>query len=414
MNYDLSWAALALAGLVTGASFVGILVLPQWKSPLAAAAFFAGFIGSVWIFGVISLEYESVGGYVLGLVIALASASGGYALGSAFLERLARDDDVPVIPTPNGTGTALIVLACAEPGSYETRAAALELSQLNAEGTVDLTLGVTPFLFAAQKARYRSIGGTSPARTEVRRLTEHLEELVRRDHYEHVDAAWCSGQSRLAARVAYAAGLGCSSIVVAPLAVAESLDMHRAKQLLDRARPEEAGVRVTYARPLQDSEEIARLVARRIAVGIAGPKTTGVALVAHGQPDTHERDNAAYDVGESAFVNRVRMMVAEYGIPESQMLVAWAEWREPGIASTVRHLAALGCDRILVAPVCFPFESLTTRLDIPLGVRQARLDPMVSVVTLSSWGDEPEVTSALMGRAAEAREELVTTRRENG
>ena len=411
MHYDLSWAALSLAGLVTGAGIVGVLVLPQWKTPIAGVVFLGGFVGSVWIFGAISLEYGSAGGYVLGLLIALASTSGGYAVVSAFLERLARGDGGLTMPSPAGNDTALIVLACAEPDSYTTRAAARELSELQEEGTVDLTLGITPFLFAAHKARYRSIGGTSPARAEVRRLAEHIEEIAGRDRCQHVDVAWCSGEHRLAAQVASAATLGCSRIVVVPLAVAESLEMHHAKQVLDRARPEVTGVRIAYARPLQDSEEIARLVARRIAVGIAGPHTTGVALVAHGQPDTRERDNAAYDVGESAFVNRVRMMVAEYGVPESQMLVAWAEWREPGIASTVRHLAALGCDRILVSPVCFPFESLTTRLDIPLGVRQARLDPMVSVVTLSSWGDEPEVTSALIARAAEAYEELARPRR---
>jgi protoheme ferro-lyase len=409
--YDLSWAALSFASLVAGAGSVGLLVLPRWKTPAAGVVTLLGFVASVWVFGVISIEYATLGGYTLGLSIALASTAGGYALASSLLERSAKTGRVPIIPKPEGNGTALLLLACAEPETYETGDTADELRQLADEGAVDLTITVTPFLFAAQKARYRAIGGQSPARAQVRRLVERVEGLIASGLYRRVEAAWCSGEGALAQRVAAAASDGCDRVVVVPLAVAESLEMHQAKQLLDRAHPEDAGVRVAYAAPLQDSDGIAKLVARRISVGIGDPQTTGVALVAHGQPEVREQANSQFDEGEAAFVNRVRVLVAEQGIPEQHIRISWAEWREPGVTSTVRHLAALGCERVLVSPVCFAYESSLTRLDILLGVRQARLDPTVSVVTLSAWGDEPEVTSEVIARAAQAEREFEDQRR---
>ena len=84
------------------------------------------------------------------------------------------------------------------------------------------------------------------------------------------------------------------------------------------------------------------------------------------------------------------------------MRLAWADWRDPDVASTVRHLAALGCTRILVCPACYPFDSISTLLDVPIAIRQARIDPAVSVVTLSTWRDETEVIEALRASAVAA------------
>lgn len=400
------WIALAICGLVTGAGIVGLLVLPQLMTPVPALACLASFAASVWLFGEISGEYQTVAGPLAAFVIMLAAVACGYALASTLLERLDRPNRVVTLPSPTGSDTALIVLACAEPESYAPTLVAAELAELAEEGTVELGIGVTPFIFAAQKARYRAAGGKSPSRRQVGELVERLESSIDRTLYRRLDVAWCSGPGTLTERVAAASSAGCSRVVVLPLAVAESLEMHHAKQALDRAHPMDAGICVAYGAPLHGSEDIARLIARRIGAGIGNPATTGVALVAHAQPEAREQECSGFDVGETAFVNRVRMMVSEHGVPDQQIRVAWAEWREPGVSSTVRHLAALGCERILVSPACFPFESTVTRIDIPMGVKLARIDPMISVVTLSVWRDDPEVLDALKASAADALGEL--------
>src|SRR5664279_2599182 len=82
-------------------------------------------------------------------------------------------------------------------------------------------------------------------------------------------------------------------------------------------------------------------------------------------------------------------------VPEQSVRIAWADWRAPEVTGTVRHLAALGCRRIIVSPTCFPLDSITTLLDLQLAVRQARVDETVSIVTLPAWHDDPALVEEL-------------------
>lgn len=400
------WIALALSGVVCGLGVVGVLVLPSHTAPAAALVCLAAFTACVWLIGGLSADFGTVTGQLLGLGIAAAAVSGGYALAAVLAEAAGKPDGLVPLPSPTGHGVALMVLACAEPQTYRVASAAAELADLAAEGSVAPSVAVSPFMFAAQKTRYRAVAGVSPSRRQVADLAERLETALADAGIDRFDVAWCDGPGNLSERVAEASAAGCDRVAVVPLAVAQSLEMQRAVQLVDRARPDESGIRIAYGAPLHGSEEIAQLIARRIAVGISDPATTGVVLVAHGQTEAREQTHAEFDAGEAAFVNRVRMTVADAGVPEEQIRVAWAEWREPNVTATVRHLAALGCERILVSPTCFPFESTVTKIDIPMGIRQSRIDPMVSVVTLSVWRDEPEVVEALRKTALEALEEV--------
>jgi protoheme ferro-lyase len=64
------------------------------------------------------------------------------------------------------------------------------------------------------------------------------------------------------------------------------------------------------------------------------------------------------------------------------------------VTSAVRHLAALGCDRVLVSPAVFPLDCIATQLEIPLMIRQARVES-VPVVMLPTWRDDEGVITAL-------------------
>ena len=119
-----------------------------------------------------------------------------------------------------------------------------------------------------------------------------------------------------------------------------------------------------------------------LGLGADDPETTGVALLMHGQPDAHQQTHAHFDIQENAFCNRVRMMLVEKGIAESNIRLCWMDWRAPDVTETVRHLAALGCDRILVVPACYPFDSMMTMLDLPMSVRQARVASMCTSRTV--------------------------------
>lgn len=409
MPTNLVWIGLALSGLICGAGVVGALVLARFASPLASLGFLAGFGGASWLLGKVATETAGPGAQALGFVIVVAGFVGGYALASALLEQTARPAPVAPLPSAGDRGIGLILLAQAEPEEYDLAETTRELGSLAEEEALSIGLAVLPFMLAAQKTRYRAVAGRSPARKQILRIAERLEAALVPATFTRLDVAWCDGGSdTLAETVSAAFESGCERVVVVPLAVGESLEMQRAKARLDRAASGSEPIGVVFASSLAAAESITALLARRIAVGVAGPQTTGVVLAARGEPEVRRSANRSFEEAEIAFTTRLRALVAESGVPQEQIRIAYAEWSEPGVSSEVRHLALLGCERILVSPACFPAETLVTKIDIPMSVKQARIDPMISVVTLSAWGDELEVVEALKQSALAGLAELET------
>jgi hypothetical protein len=195
---------------------------------------------------------------------------------------------------------------------------------------------------------------------------------------------------------------GFRTVVVAEAVIAESLEVDSAKRSVDALRLSDLGVTVTYAGPLWRSERIATLVSTRILAILGDPDAGGVVLVGQGQPEDRARDRREFDEQETSFLNRVRMLLLERGVADQSVRLAWADWRAPEVTGTVRHLAALGCRRIVVSPACFPLDSIATLLDLQLSVRQARVDETVSVVTLPAWHDDPAFAEELVGGIEQA------------
>ncbi len=400
------WVTLVISGLVGGLGAVAALSLPAGRDTVGGIASIAGVIVAAWSLGRLIGEYQSSPAPAIATLLAMGAFFGGYSLASAILPQTAHPQEPRPVPKRTGDRTALLLLSDAEPETYSPSATALELVQLQDDDVLRLGIVATPFLFAAQKARYRAVGGISPARRQVREILEAVESSLAGSAFDYFGLAWCSGPETLRDQVEDLVKAGYARVAVLPLGIAESLEMIRAKSLLDRGRPEDAGISVAYGPALGAADAIAALVARRIEVGLDAPDRTGVILVAHGQPDPQAELNPGFDDDEAAFVNRVKMLFTEDTVTPANVRLAWADWREPDITSTVRHLAALGCARILVSPTCYAFDSISTLLDVPIAIRQSRVEPSVPVVTLSTWRDEPEIVDALRAAALDALREF--------
>jgi len=405
----IAWTMLAGGALAGGAALVGLLSLRRAYEPLMLLAGMMSMAvcgaGVARVAGV----YNSPGMTVFAVFLAFGCVAGGYGLASAALTGMNTSYRTPELldHTPHPTTTiAVLVLACIEPERYEPRANARELRDLSSAGLPEATVGVTPFLYAAQKARYRAVGGRSNAAGQARAICERLEAVLDSERFGRVDLVTCVGSDMLAASVVRLQGLGYREVVVASLEVAESFEADRAKSQLDTLRPELHDVRVAHTAPLWASDELANMVAERIATFLVDPLTTGAVLVMHGQAEARERTHATFDVQENAFANRVRMMLIDAGMPEPNIRLCWAEWRTPDVTESVRHLAAIGCQRIVVSPVCYPLESIAAVLDLAVAVRQARVEPSVYVTTLPAWGNDPRVTEALVAAIHSAAEEF--------
>jgi len=402
------WTAVFLGGLAVGASVVGLLVAQRAREPLAFLLGILGVVVGTW--GIIEVidVYRRADMIIAAVGLSLASVGGGYALGSSLLPYLSSTRRAPVLPDTVQNRTdkpTVLVLSCIEPERYQPVAITQELDRLAHAGLPEATMGITPFLYAAQKARYRAMGGKSPAARQAQLTTERLAARLS-ESVERVRFVSCVGRDTLDRAVVEAADRGVSDMIIVTAAVAESYVTDRAKASVDAMRPEAHGVRVAYAPPLWGSEVLAEHVADQVWRARDEPAATGVALVLHGQPDEWERSHASFDVQENSFAQRIRMLLVDRGMPAENVRLCHGEWRVPDITETVRHLAALGCRRVLVCPVCYPFENSATILDFQVSIRQARVDGHVTTVTLNAWGEDPVLSDVLFASARSAADDL--------
>jgi sirohydrochlorin ferrochelatase len=137
-----------------------------------------------------------------------------------------------------------------------------------------------------------------------------------------------------------------------------------------------------------------------------GPRPTdGVVLAGLGQPWQWDRDNPRSCEHETFFLQRVRAALIAAGAPETNVRTAWLDWQDPGVTEVTRHLAALGCERIIVVPATTCADTLETIIDLPAAVEQASVDPGIRVQVLHGWGDEDVVARALTRAALETAQE---------
>ncbi|MDO8943523.1 MAG: ferrochelatase, partial [Desulfobacterales bacterium] len=288
VHYDL-WATVFASSMLTGVSLVVLLTAKRAKEPLAMLAGLTSMGVNAWAVAHLLTEYGRFETALYAGILGAAAAAGGYGLASSLLPmHLATE---PVLD-PIGEFDAVadspiaVLLACPlEPEHYTPSAVAADLSEMTAAGLPEAGMAIMPFLYAAQKARYRAAGGRSPSIRQATALAEHLEETLDSAEFRPIELVTCTGDDTLDTAVARAAQRGCDRIVVVTLSIGESYQIDRAKSRVDLLRPQRAGIRVAYTPPLWGSESLAEDLAKRIWVGRDAPDKTGVALVLHGQPE---------------------------------------------------------------------------------------------------------------------------------
>ena len=396
------WISLVVGAFTFGVSLVAMLVARRTLEPAFAVVALAGFAGAAWAFGELSIAYDSFDIMLWGLGFAVATFAGGYALASTLLASLALHPSPlePPVELPVDTGmAALVVVGDVDPEEYDERSTATDLDRLSDEGLLEVSIAILPFLFFAQKARYRAIGGSSPATRQLRSIADHVGAALISSPIDRVEAGRLDAPHDLAGQVLSLALAGYRTICVVEAMVASPLELDEAKRRVDTLRLSDLGVRVSYADALWSAERVATLVASRIMAVADELSRTGVVLVGLGQPEERARVIRSFDEHETAFLNRVRMLLLERGLSETFVRLAWADWHTPDVTGAVRHLAALGCERLVVMPACFPVDTVETLLDLPLSVRQARVDDSVSIITLSAWSEDPGLVEELRSRA---------------
>jgi len=401
------WLVLLAGCVLFGATIVAALVAPRTVSPAAALASILSLTGGVTAFGIIAQRYNTPEAIAAAIATLIAGIGVGFAVAATALPHLARRPAVP--HRAQGVGQtspdrrAVVLVCCAEPERYSARAIAARQNQLAESAAIEVPAAALPFVFFADKARYRAVGGRAPGAAAARALAVRLAALMP-EGARRVELAWCHAPESLALRVSELGAEGVGRVAVVVLGAPESASLDEVRELLDRAVRGAAGPEVSFGPPVWNDRRLPERLAERVMALTPGatPDEVGVVLVDAGAPPLWERRYSLAGETDNYFNQRVRMLLVEAGIAEQHVRVAWLDWQTPDVTEAVRHLAALGCTRIVVMPSTIALPTLETALDLGHAVAMARVPDEVQVVRGAPWADDEGFADAACRSALEA------------
>ncbi len=401
----LSWLALLGGSLLFGACVVAAMVLPRQYATLTVLLGIGGFVVSLYTLGILAQTYSTAVAIGAAVLIIVAGIVLGYAIAASSIPHLADMPQASAISIPSRVAdTGIVLLASAEPDRYDPRVVALRQNLLAESAEIDLPLTAVPFIFLTEKTRYRAVGGRTPGTATATALVEKVESGWTPGNAPTIAVAFSHNPSNLKTVIAGLVQAGADRVAVVPLGAPQSAATDRALALLDNSDERPGTSRVVLAPSIwHDSGLVDRLCERVLACEGGTPRSgIGVALVCPGAPDLWVRRYSGSGETENYFIQRVRMRLAESGLKPDHIRVAWLDWQTPDVTETVRHLAVLGCQRIICVPATTVLPTLDTLLDLERATNYARVPASVAVVTLGAWGDDEAMAEAVRQVAAAA------------
>lgn len=397
------WLALLAGSLIFGACIVAAMVLPRHYATIATLLGIGGFVGSLYTLGTIAQQYSTTAAIGAAVFIVAAGIVLGYTISASSIPHLAAVRRDPSTPAPSRPPrSAVILLGSAEPERYDPRAVSHRQNLLAESADIEFPLTATPFLFLTEKTRYRAIGGKAPGDSSAMKLAEKVATAWDPDERPTVALASSLYPADLRAVVAEHVAAGVERVAVVSLGPSESAAIDQSLALLTSGDDRMLASRVTVAPTIwNDSLLVSRLADRILSCSGDTPvEHIGVALVCPGSPDAWERRYAGASEDENYFIQRVRVRLTEAGLRCDLIRTAWLEWQTPDVTETVRHLAVLGCQRIICVPATSVLPTLTTLFDLERATIYARVPTAVTVVTLGAWGDDDALAYAVQSAAS--------------
>jgi protoheme ferro-lyase len=392
------WAIALIASILSGLLLCGALVARRRTSAVfivgAALALLAAFVSGRAIWAATG-RLDALAGAV---AISIGACGGGYALGAALLNTRFGSRERPIVlrPGPARPGTHVVLLSDEEPEAYDPLLVRTGLARyLDSDITLPPEVA-RPLIYASERSRYHRTGG-SPARGVVRALAISLEARVRTDGTARdVSPAFCVGSPSLHEIVARIVADGGRRIIVAPLAAAWSRAFTQAIDAVPLPDLAALGVTIESARPLWASTDLSGMLARRVMAALGDDRSAdGVVLVSEGDPWEHAKAHAEYREQLTFLIQRVRAELVAGGVAPDRIRRAWLWLESPDVPEAVRHLAAVGAHNIVLVPVTFPAQTISTVVDLNYAAEGATADTGAAVTVLAPWGDDPAVVSAL-------------------
>lgn len=405
-----NWLFLLVGAAATGAACTYLLVVPRRWLPLPGALIVCSLFSATRSMDHVLKTSEATGLIGMAILLSGLGVSVGFWLASASLPLLAdrnREASEALVSSASDSAVTLLVLSFAAPERYRVRWTAWYVRRQLESGALELPSSAIPFVFLSERSRYGAIGDYLPARASTTAIVEQLEATLREPAIGRIVIAWGEGSLESSKGIVSSVAASGGRTIVVTLGADGSFRSTEAILELESALESVEDCRSLLVAPsIWHSGRLAQKLVTRILDTTRGAdlKTAGVVLVGEGQPEAWESHDQGWRERENYFNQRVRLLLTERGIREQHVRAAWLEWQTPDVTEAVRHLAALGCERIVIAPSTIACVTLSTAIDLEHMVASARVAEDVQTVTLAPWGDDPALAQATAEAARQALE----------
>ena len=282
-------------------------------------------------------------------------------------------EQVPVLAPVQASApghTAVIYFTHGEPRTYEGSFDAWKhaIHEMDESGVPFVPWIFRPFFFKKVRDEYFEVGGS-------------FHNLIHERIMARLEAAYCQA-SRTPARfyIAYsddvptiddaavrAINEGASRIILLNVWMTDSDHSEQGPKRIEALNPEKYGVQLCVTDTLWESRRLMRMYVDRACAASADTSRSdvGILLVAHGQPASWDSLFPKQPVQENAFRLATKKLLVQQGFKEENIVLAYMEFKQPDINTSVQELLASGVKKILVAPVNISADSIHSEHEIP-------------------------------------------------
>lgn len=404
-----SWTALLLAAIAAGMTACVWLVARRRLAALSGLVSLLLVAAAASQVVTIARSTGHIGVGMAAGTIGIGAVLGGFLLAAALVPSFTRMPDRHRLEAGSESPQpAVVIVAHGQPEHYTPFVTTQSFDRLGGSGVPLPPLSLRVFAYASDRSRYRA-AGINPTRPVVRAITTRATDLLEHDGFiGEVREAWLEGFPQLCDAIDAARESGAQAVAVVLLDVSQSHEYDLALRGVGGPGCETEGLTLAYSPPLWSEDALARLVCDKVLAALpGGPRhTDGVAIVATGQPPAWDQTHPQATEQRTYFCQRVRRLLMDSGLEGANIRTAWMDWQDPDVTEVVRHLSAVGCERIVIVPATAVADTLDIAVDLPAAVAQAAVDKDLRVEVLHGWGDDPGVAEVVARAAMDALEEL--------
>jgi len=393
------WAIALLGALIIGWSVVGVVTAPGRLGTSAMLALAAGVVLTASSIGALS---TSLGQHVItpGIALTFIGISLGYWTAAVWLSSLGRHSDrlhaARSQTTRQLAPPSILLVNCAPPATYSPRSEAIIHRMLRDDESAPSATVAFPLTLLSQRTRFRSAGAMLTSAPSVTSLAGALQDsLVLAGSTAIVVAADCVAAPLLAKVASDARDSGTTTMRAVMLQPENDPVARYAHRLADSTRAQ-GGPLLDFAPSIWRDDRLAERLRERVIEACQDTPLADVGVILALEGHLAVYPSATDDDAGQYFAQRVRLFLSRYGLQEAHVRIAWIREQTPDVTEAVRHIAALGCERIVIAPATAVLPTLQTTLDLNAAVTHARLDPNgPEAVVLEPWGSDPGLIDAL-------------------